>query len=95
MSRTGIPFEEVKKPIAELQGRQKTPTVDSIREILGTGSKSTIARFLREWRTQHGLGSNSDGRLPSDLLVSSMVCGMLQSKAETQKRCWKALLVNL
>jgi hypothetical protein len=37
MSRIGITFEEVKKAIAELQGKQKNPTVDAIREILGTG----------------------------------------------------------
>ena len=85
MSRTGITYEEVKKAIAELQGRQKNPTVDSIREILGTGSKSTIARFLREWRAQHGLGSDSDGRLPSDLLgIVNGLWDALQNKADTQ-----------
>jgi len=85
MSRTGITFEEVKKAIAELQGRQKNPTVDSIREILGTGSKSTIARFLREWRAQHGLGSDSDSRLPSDLLgIVNGLWDVLQHKAGTQ-----------
>lgn len=87
MSRTGITFQEVKKAIAELQGRQKNPTVDSIREILGTGSKSTIARFLREWRAQQGLGSdsNGDGRLPSDLLgIVNGLWDALQNKADTQ-----------
>jgi chromosome segregation ATPase len=85
MSRTGITFEEVKKAIAELQGRQKNPTVDSIREILGTGSKSTIARFLREWRAQHGLSIDSDGRLPSDLLgIVNGLWDALQNKADTQ-----------
>lgn len=85
MSRTGITFEEVKKAIAELQGRQKNPTVDSIREILGTGSKSTIARFLREWRAKHGLSSDSDGRLPSDLLgIVNGLWDALQNKADNQ-----------
>lgn len=85
MSRIGITFEEVKKAIAELQGRQKNPTVDAIREILGTGSKSTIARFLREWKAKQGLSSHSDGRLPSDLL--GMINGLwdaLQKKADEQ-----------
>ncbi len=85
MSRTGITFEAVKKAIAELQGRQKNPTVDNIREILGTGSKSTIARFLREWKSQHGLQSNDDGRLPSDLLgVVHGLWDALCSKADRQ-----------
>jgi hypothetical protein len=85
MSRAGITFEEVKKAIAELQGRQKNPTVDAIREILGTGSKSTIARYLREWKAHHGLSNDSDGRLPSDLL--GMVNGLwdaLRKKADEQ-----------
>jgi chromosome segregation ATPase len=85
MSRIGITFEEVKKAIVELQGRQKNPTVDAIREILGTGSKSTIARYLREWKAQHGLGSDSDGRLPSDLLgIVNGLWDALQNKADEQ-----------
>lgn len=85
MSRTGITFEEVKKAIAELQGRQKNPTVDAIREILGTGSKSTIARYLREWKAQHGLSSDSDGRLPSDLLgIVNGLWDALRNKADAQ-----------
>jgi chromosome segregation ATPase len=89
MSRIGITFEEVKKAIAELQGRQKNPTVDAIREILGTGSKSTIARYLREWKAQHGLSSDSDGRLPSDLLgIVNGLWDALQNKADEQiNRC--------
>lgn len=85
MGRIGITFEEVKKAIAELQGRQKNPTVDSIREILGTGSKSTIARFLRDWKAQHGLSNDSDGRLPSDLLgIVNGLWDTLQNKADAQ-----------
>lgn len=68
MSRIGISFEDVSQAIAVLQGRQKNPTVDHIREVLGTGSKSTIARYLREWKAKQGLGDGDDARLPSELL---------------------------
>jgi chromosome segregation ATPase len=85
MSRIGITFGEVKEAIAVLQGKQKNPTVDNIREVLGTGSKSTIARFLREWKAQHGLHSSDDGRLPSDLLgIVNGLWEALRSKAEGQ-----------
>lgn len=85
MSRIGITFEEVKTAIAELQGKQRNPTVDAIREILGTGSKSTIARFLREWKAQHGLHSNDNGRLPSDLLgIVNGLWDSLRNKADTE-----------
>ncbi len=85
MSRIGITFDMVKKAIAQLQGKQRNPTVDNIREILGTGSKSTIARFLREWKAQYGLSSDDTSRLPSDLLriVNGLWDG-LQHKADAQ-----------
>lgn len=85
MGRIGISYQDVAKAIPKLQGQQKNPTVDNIREILGTGSKSTIARFLREWKSQHGLQNDHDGSLPSDLL--GMVKGLwdrLQEKANNQ-----------
>jgi len=85
MSRIGITYHEVKEAIAELQGRQKNPTVDNIREVLGTGSKSTIARFLREWRAQHHLANDSDGRLPADLLaIVNGLWDTLRAKAEAE-----------
>lgn len=83
MSRTGINYHDVKNAIATLQGRQKNPTVDNIRDVLGTGSKSTIARLLREWKAQHGLAEESDGKLPTEL--QAMVNGFwdaLCNKAE-------------
>ena len=85
MGRIGITYQEVEKAVAELQGKQKNPTVDNIRDILGTGSKSTIARFLREWKANHGLNSNDNGSVPSEL--SAMVKGLwerLQNKADHQ-----------
>lgn len=85
MSRIGITFGEVKAAIAELQGKRRNPTVDAIREILGTGSKSTIARLLREWKAQNGLHGSDDGRLPSDLLgIINGLWDALRNKADEQ-----------
>jgi len=85
MGRIGITYQEVAEAVSELQGKQKHPTVDNVRDILGTGSKSTIARFLREWKANHGLNSDDDGSVPSEL--SAIVKGLwerLKNKAETQ-----------
>lgn len=82
MGRIGISYQDVNKAITELQGKQKNPTVDNIREVLGTGSKSTIAKFLREWKAKHGLQNTDDGSIPSELL--SIVKGLwdrLQEKS--------------
>ncbi|MEO8402003.1 MAG: DNA-binding protein [Gammaproteobacteria bacterium] len=85
MARIGITYHDVTKAIATLQTLRKNPTVDHIREILGTGSKSTIARFLREWKAKHGLRNDDDGALPSDLLnIVSGLWNAMQEKAGNQ-----------
>src|SRR3990167_3938493 len=85
MGRIGITYHEVAKAISTLQGQQKNPTVDHIREILGTGSKSTIARFLRERKSKNGLQNDDDGALPSDLInLVKGLWGALQEKADNQ-----------
>jgi chromosome segregation ATPase len=85
MARLGITYQDVTKAIAELQGKDKNPTVDSIREILGTGSKSTIARLLREWRSKHSIQTDDDASIPSELLL--MIKGLwerLQEKGDAR-----------
>jgi chromosome segregation ATPase len=65
MGRLGITQLDVEKAVMQLQGRGRNPTVDSIRELLGTGSKSTIAQHLRNWRSAH---TDGNGALPQELL---------------------------
>lgn len=66
MARIGVQFLDIEKAALELQGNGKTPTVDSIREVLGTGSKSTIAQHLKVWRTKQ---TDAEGRLPHELMA--------------------------
>ena len=69
MGRIGISYQDVATAILKLQEQSKPPTVDNVREVLKTGSKSTIARLLREWKQQHGLLKNhNDGNLPTELM---------------------------
>jgi chromosome segregation ATPase len=83
MGRIGITYHEVTKAIATLQALQKNPTVDNIREVMGTGSKSTIARFLRDWKAKHRLHNDDDGTLPSDLLtIINGLWTAMQEKAD-------------
>lgn len=71
MGRAGITLLDVEKAIMQLQGRGKNPTVDAIREVIGTGSKSTIAQHLRDWKSKQ---PQSTGTLPHDLLA--LVAGL-------------------
>lgn len=43
MTRAGVTFTEVEEAAQYLQGLGKNPTVDAIRERLGTGSRTTLA----------------------------------------------------
>lgn len=71
MARTGVQFLDIQKAALELQGYGKIPTVDGVREILGTGSKSTIAKYLRDWRTKQ---IEAGGDLPHEL--AALVTGL-------------------
>ena len=65
MARLGISYDDVAAAALSLHVAQKSITVDSIREALGsTGSKSTIAPLLRRWRAQQ---QNAGEALPSSL----------------------------
>lgn len=68
MARPGITFLDVKDAIAELHGQEKNVTVDNVREILGTGSRSTINNHLKTWRSQASDAGLSDTTLPSEFV---------------------------
>lgn len=67
MSRPGITYQEVANAAIQLQGQDQNPTVDRVREMLGTGSKSTIARYLKDWKskTEHIVGQHG---IPHELI---------------------------
>ncbi len=71
MGRAGIGYSEIEEAAHRLQGQGKAPTVDSIRALLGTGSKTTIANHLKAWRASQ---SEQEGQLPQDL--SALVKGL-------------------
>ena len=73
MARAGILYSDVAKAATKLIGKEgKNPTVDSVRDALGgTGSKSTIAPFLRRWKAEHqGEIAQAEAGLPPTLLVA-------------------------
>ena len=57
-----------------MQGQGKNPTVDAIRERLGTGSRTTLAEHLKRWKS---LQADGEGKLPQPLL--SLVSGLWDS----------------
>lgn len=56
MARSGVQFEDVQGAIEALLAKGEAPSVQKIREVLGTGSFTTISDHLREWRFQREAG---------------------------------------
>src|SRR3990172_7054386 len=80
MARIGITYLDVEKAALQLQGQGKLPTVDRVRDLLGTGSKTTITEHLKRWKAEQ---SDGQGKLPHEL--SALVTGLwerLQAQAE-------------
>lgn len=56
MARSGVQYEDVQGAIEALLAKGEAPSVQKIREVLGTGSFTTISDHLREWRFQRENG---------------------------------------
>ncbi len=85
MARAGILYSHVAQAAAKLTAEGKNPTVDNVREALGsTGSKSTIAPFLKRWKAEHeDVVLAQDAGVPRELLqVIKGLYDSLQQDAE-------------
>lgn len=69
MARAGVTYHDVAKAAEAIKSQGQEPTVDRVREHLGTGSKSTIAPLLKRWRTNNGNTADIEG-LPNDLVAA-------------------------
>ncbi|ABM21244.1 DNA-binding protein [Marinobacter nauticus] len=67
MARAGVTYHDVVKAAEAIKSQRQEPTVDRVREHLGTGSKSTIAPLLKRWRSDNGEAADISG-LPNDLI---------------------------
>jgi SOS-response transcriptional repressor LexA len=54
MARAGIYKSEVLRARDKLLATGRNPSIDAVREELGTGSKSTIHRYLKEIEEEEG-----------------------------------------
>jgi hypothetical protein len=70
MSRLGVNYETVKKTAVSLLSQGLSPSVQKIRETLGTGSNTTIAEHLKIWREEHAKKAihHLPSGIPSELI---------------------------
>ncbi|WP_018416683.1 DNA-binding protein [Teredinibacter turnerae] len=69
MARLGVTFDDISHAATAIVEAGEEPTVDRVRERLGTGSKSTIAPLLKRWRSERVREVNTEG-LPEELLTA-------------------------
>ncbi|MCO1335065.1 DNA-binding protein [Microbulbifer sp. OS29] len=67
MARTGVTYLDVFEAAKAIKARGEEPTVDKVRTLLGTGSKSTIAPLLKRWKSETASNTDVSG-LPKDLV---------------------------
>ncbi len=53
MARPGVSYFDVAQAANAIQATNKYPTIDLVRQKLGTGSNSTIAAHLKQWKSAH------------------------------------------
>lgn len=73
MARTGVLYSDVMKAAQIVAADGRNPTVDTVREALGsTGSKSTIAPLLKRWKEeqQRDGGIKTESGLPAELMTA-------------------------
>lgn len=84
MARLGVTFQDVELAARALQDLQLEPTVDRVREHLGTGSKSTIGPLLKKWKAGQRAVEDASG-LPEVLVEAVRTLHLqLQSNAQEQ-----------
>ncbi len=71
MSRNGITQDEVAIAAQSLAAADKPVTVQTVREHLGTGSFTTIAQHLAQWRQQAKIVSTEAASLPPEVEVAA------------------------
>lgn len=65
MSRLGITFEDVEEIAEKILADGENPTIEKIRRESGTGSNSTISKYLHEWRANRLIASTDNLPAPN------------------------------
>lgn len=97
MTRTGIDYDDVKQASVKLLSQGIAPSVQKIREVLGTGSNTTIAEHLKVWREDYAKKSihHLPASLPKELISSLEVLWQTaMEQAENQLSAYKESLEN-
>ncbi len=70
MARPGVEYETVERIARQLISQGQHPSVQKVREILGTGSNTTIANHLKTWQASFAASKSPalPESVPEDLM---------------------------
>lgn len=89
MARVGITFEQVAAAADGLVGEGQQPTIQAVRERLGTGSPNTIHRHLTDWRQARPAAAAAVATLSPAMtaaLASEIERAAAQARGEVEAR---------
>jgi len=70
MARFGVTYQDIASAANQIVEQGRQPTIELIRQILKTGSSTTISNHLRQWRADQegGLAQASKESIPQEML---------------------------
>ncbi len=68
MARAGITFEQVAAVADAMVGAGQAPTINGVRDTLGTGSPNTVHKHLTAWRAARPQAVAAAVELPAELV---------------------------
>jgi colicin import membrane protein len=93
MARPGITYPEVEAAIHAIIAQGENPTINRVRDKLGTGSPNTILTHLNAWRAAAPVIARKAPELPADLqaaLVAELERQAAKARAEPEKQLLQA-----
>ncbi len=95
MARPGVDYEMVKQAAVKLLAQGTAPSVQKIRDMLGTGSNTTIAEHLTCWREEYAKKTihHLPATMPKELISSIEVLWQIaMEQAQNQLATYKQSL---
>ncbi len=94
MARTGVTFEQVVECAKAIESEGENPTIQRIRQRLGTGSPNTIHKHLRAWTAQSQPEKAVTLKLPEkiqDALIAEISRQASEARAESESEAQQAM----
>jgi len=93
MARTGVTLEQVEAVADAIRGEGLQPTINAVRERIGTGSPNTIHRHLTVWRSARPQAATIATELPTSL--TSAIAAEIERAAASARAEIESKLVQV